>query len=465
MTKIRFRLETYLEEDSPEFGVVANIYDVSDRPGKRNNLRDLVIPAGSRGFSEDIELDPGKYIVEAILPSGEVVSEEVTVEDSQEPYELLLFASSTPHEWLSWQHFTGNVAQREEYKAQILLSPMADTTFRGPMRNGAIDIRADLIIVLSPEPDQPGPFFFSEYEEISRLSALVSRGYFSDISSLKNADSTKSISELIQFDNLDPPARITGPLTPYAYDEISQVYRIDPIAEYFHYDDSRFLRKYLFIHGKSIPPQYSVVPAPWRQVGGGGEAIVETLVRHIVVDPNVSSGVDPGYRMSILVHDSVVGSVIGYLGTGELPAAATMLTRKARNMLFSKGINPLAAAAGAYVLFSTQGSDQTEDWNYWVTNLMKWFPWLPDGAILNAWVKMMEQEMEEARASLLEGYRRGLPFYSKGLSMLLDGLTLFANDARVENNLDQEVEKALQSVRRLALRTNMRQPFTTILLR
>ncbi|MFW9917249.1 MAG: hypothetical protein ACFFGZ_16715 [Candidatus Thorarchaeota archaeon] len=45
MTKIRFRLETYLEEDSPEFGVVANIYDVSDRPRKRNNLRDLVIPA------------------------------------------------------------------------------------------------------------------------------------------------------------------------------------------------------------------------------------------------------------------------------------------------------------------------------------------------------------------------------------------------------------------------------------
>jgi hypothetical protein len=458
-------LKIYLEEDSPAFGVVANIYDISDRPGKRKNIRGLVIPAGSRGFSEDIELDSGKYIFEAILPSGEIVSEEVFVEDSSEPLELLLFASPTPHEWLSWQHFIGNVAQREAYEAQFFPSPMANVTYRGVEEKATFDVRTDLVLVLTPSPDQSGPYFFSETEmEISRPSSLVSRGYFSAIPSLKNAESTKSLSEFIQFDELDTPALIKGPLTPYDYDEISQVYRTDTGAASFDYRADRFERQYLFIRGEGIPAQYSVVPTPWMQVDGRGEAVVETFVRHTALDSDVSSGVDPGYRMSILVKDGVVGSVIGYLGTGDLPAAATMINEKAKDMIFLKLTNPLAAAAGAYVLLSTQRLSQIEDWQEWVYNLMKWFPWLSDGAIQHAWIKMKQQEMEEARASLLEGYRRGLPFYSKGLSLLLDGLTLFANDARAEKNPDEEVEEALQLVRRLALHTNMRQPFTTILL-
>jgi hypothetical protein len=49
--------------------------------------------------------------------------------------------------------------------------------------------------------------------------------------------------------------------------------------------------------------------------------------------------------------------------------------------------------------------------------------------------------------------------------MLMDGLTLFANDARAEGHADEEIEDALRTVRPLALRTNMRQPFTTVLLR
>lgn len=137
-------------------------------------------------------------------------------------------------------------------------------------------------------------------------------------------------------------------------------------------------------------------------------------------------------------------------------------------MLFEKVFNPLAAAAGAYVLLSTEQSDGPDYWHRWVYNLMKWFPWLPDGAIQRAWIMLRSHThkhgLEEARANLLEGYRRGLPFYSKGVSLLLDGLTLFANDARAEDKKDQEVEEALKTARWLALRTDMRQPFTTVLL-
>ena len=75
-----------------------------------------------------------------------------------------------------------------------------------------------------------------------------------------------------------------------------------------------------------------------------------------------------------------------------------------------------------------------------------------------------EESLRQARASLLEGYRRGLPLYSQGVRLLLDGLTLFANEARAVDDRDLPVEEALQAVREWALRTNMRQPFTSLVL-
>ena len=123
-------------------------------------------------------------------------------------------------------------------------------------------------------------------------------------------------------------------------------------------------------------------------------------------------------------------------------------------MLFGKAVNPLAAAAGAYVLL-VAGEEPEPDrhvyWHQWIKNLMNWFKWLPDGPIQHAWVKLSqkrsEENLSEARASLLEGYRRGLPFYSRGVGMLLDGLTLFANDARAGGTPDEEVEETVTPVR------------------
>jgi hypothetical protein len=104
-----------------------------------------------------------------------------------------------------------------------------------------------------------------------------------------------------------------------------------------------------------------------------------------------------------------------------------------------------------------------------VQNLANRFPWLPDGAILDAWVKLRRQktdkELRAARSGLLEGYGRGLPIYAKGVRLLLDGLTLFASDAREAGQEDAEVEAALRSVRRWARQTNTRQVFSCVVVK
>ncbi len=62
--------------------------------------------------------------------------------------------------------------------------------------------------------------------------------------------------------------------------------------------------------------------------------------------------------------------------------------------------------------------------------------------------------MAEAKASLLEAFDRGIPYYSAGVSWLLDGLTQFADDVAVAEKMKR--------VHRVALRLDVSQAFTVI---
>ena len=59
-----------------------------------------------------------------------------------------------------------------------------------------------------------------------------------------------------------------------------------------------------------------------------------------------------------------------------------------------KSDNPFAAAAGAYVLISTQEGPDKQTWHSWVKNLMDWYPWLPDGAIQYGRLRIRDQGSE-----------------------------------------------------------------------
>ena len=126
-------------------------------------------------------------------------------------------------------------------------------------------------------------------------------------------------------------------------------------------------------------------------------------------------------------------------------------------MLFGKMQNPLGAAAGGYVLLAA-GDREENNWHDWVDNLANWFPEIPDGAVLKASLRLRfprdKNSAEEARASLLEAFDRGVPYYSTGVSWLLDGLTQFADDP--------VVEEKMKIVHRVALRLDLSQAFTVV---
>jgi hypothetical protein len=198
--------------------------------------------------------------------------------------------------------------------------------------------------------------------------------------------------------------------------------------------------------------ELAFLPLPWPHPESSVGATVDVFVRDEVDHATP-------FRASVTVRDPVYGAAISFIASGRTRNAAQIFD-DARDMLFDKVDNPLAAAAGAYALISSQAGSGEEPWHAWTENLMGWFPWLPDGAILCGRLMLRDEQsdpdVDRAREMLFAGYSRGIPFFSSGIRWLLTGLTVFADDG------DEEAAEMLAVVRRVSLRTDMSQPFTVI---
>jgi hypothetical protein len=177
---------------------------------------------------------------------------------------------------------------------------------------------------------------------------------------------------------------------------------------------------------------------------------VELMVRMHPADKSVQLGV--------AVLDSRFGALAGLMTSSSLPKARIFVDQ-ARDMLFEKVANRLAAAAGGYVLLASGDPEPGARWHDWIENLANMFPDLPDGAVLKATQYLRypkdSNSYDLAKTALFEAFERGIPYYSAGVAWLLDGLTLFADD-------DPAAKERMQLVHKVALRLDVSQPFTVV---
>lgn len=204
-----------------------------------------------------------------------------------------------------------------------------------------------------------------------------------------------------------------------------------------------------FAHVEWLGERFAVsLPLPWQAVRTYQPVPVQVMVR---MEPRQGD-----IRIGVIVEDPDFATMAGLMSASALPKAV-IAVRQARDMLFGKMQNPLGAAAGGYVLLAA-GDREENNWHDWVDNLANWFPEIPDGAVLKASLRLRfprdKNSAEEARASLLEAFDRGVPYYSTGVSWLLDGLTQFADDP--------VVEEKMKIVHRVALRLDLSQAFTVV---
>ncbi|HET8642298.1 MAG TPA: hypothetical protein VFM37_10190, partial [Pseudonocardiaceae bacterium] len=96
--------------------IVGNIYPVG--PGLA--IRNIVFPCGASVAPARFEVQPGRYVVSAMLPSGAVLSEGVEVREGAETT-VTLDASDSPYQTHAWQYLLGNIEPSPVYHNPYLI--------------------------------------------------------------------------------------------------------------------------------------------------------------------------------------------------------------------------------------------------------------------------------------------------------------------------------------------------------
>ncbi|HEU4514130.1 MAG TPA: hypothetical protein VFR87_13575 [Nocardioidaceae bacterium] len=399
--------------------------------------RDLMIPLGDDVVPTRLDLPPGRYFVEATLPSGDVLSEDVTVNDGAST-DVQLRADESPQETHSLQYVLGNVESGPVFwSADVYPVPHS-------MGSRSFEQR------LTPPPSPPAAVpptvtsagFVRVHPEVALLRrASDTRLTCVDLNTLADRTPVEAVAD-VQHTLGAAPGTSVQPDVP---NPVAPLYRLTQSSAGAPLSGPG--PHYLTV--TAADDAYLVtLPLPWTDTDGR-DATVEVLV-------NLRQG-PTSSAVSVAVTDPAVGAGLAYMASGHLEKAAAVF-RDVREMLLGKVSNPLAAAAAGYVLIGTETTSEPQYWDPWLRNLMAWFPTISDGAILCGARRLRsahdDDEVVEGRRCLLEGYRRGLPVYTLGLSWLIDGLSMFPEDA--------ECAAALQQVRRISFRVNMREPFVIL---
>jgi hypothetical protein len=166
-----------------------------------------------------------------------------------------------------------------------------------------------------------------------------------------------------------------------------------------------------------------------------------------------------GRRRQPLVRlaDDVARALLAYLDRGQLDDALVFsetFALYAEESLLRKRDDPVAAAAGAFVLLRLGALERLHDWTQ---NLCNWFPWLPDGLVAYA-EHAAQLGMHQLASELLrELPKRGVPALSLGLAMATDRLRSYT--ATWPENKD--LRSTQMWITRYALATDFSVPITT----
>ena len=496
--KLSLRVFKDLRGIATQEGAVTNVYAL-DAHGERDpsrDHRDLVIPAGSEATPLSLDVEAGAYVVEAMLPSGQTTTQQVHVGEGAK-VALDLEAPHSPREWLSWQQYIGNVPARPEEREPRKSTPQKQRRVRTTA--GRVSSRSR--VMYNSAPGGRGGAL-----RVGGGSLRTITGWDGPATAWESmgGGGALAIDEAVEETRTRPPKLPPAPVVWFLDDPVTglrgerqgaaawsllgkQAAARDPFAvlarglptrstrspdsdpqrAFYSFgvagrttDPARdrgsgdyVPRRYLVSVQTGGPIEIACLPVPWES-GPYGRVPIEVLVRR---QPNAGEAV-----LAMSPADPLTRSAIGYMGSGNLVNARLVFDR-AKGMLFGKMMNPLSAAAGAYVLLATEHGPGEHEWHGWVKNLADRFKWLPDGQIQYGRLRLnrrqKEGDVKAARAAFFEAFERGIPFYSLGLKWLLEGLSLLAVAG------DEDARKRLAAVQEVTWRANLQQPFTTIRLR
>jgi hypothetical protein len=335
---------------------------------------------------------PGRYLVRAIMPSGEQVSTNVTVppQSGEVAFARLSPKESSPQETMAWAYATQGVT-----RAAAPVRPMVGAT--------------------RSEKTQASPFrsstqFLTTYE-IAAWDEAEGFWRFREHPGVKLEDS------------LPPP------------------------------EDGRVVVRRQLVETSWVDPREWRPSFQRYQVGSNTEEVRLFAVppggRADMLLVDASEEKAKLLRPMVRGGDPQADALLSYLGQGAFELArrsGNRLVEQLEMMLNSKESNPSGAVVAGYYMLKATGVFL--QYQTWLQNLANWFTRIPDGAVIYGWCHLYLPSPSHAgaREYYLQAVRRGIPMYSVGLRMLQDGLKFCYSRDRT----DTEVERALNAVMRVA---------------
>lgn len=435
-------VKALLYEKHSKEGIVGSIYHL-DSANKSKFIKDVMIPIVD--FSSDRK-DPvwetsnaadGRYFIQITLPDGDVQVESFMLKDGQAEPVIFSLPHKGPHEWTGMQAMVG---QLEHFT--FVDSAPAKKNVKSWGRS-YLEIQ-------------------EQHEDIYSLRYIRS----ADENQLLNENGLTNVADLIGL-NLEPEESI---------EKLGQSQLIKNISEeddnlvsfnfvhggvldgavekqYFDFYPGIKIERAYLLHQSSHGSTVTCLPTPWMNHG-------EEMEIALLLNKN---SCDEKLEYSLTVGEPLINNALGYINAGAFNQATKLFNAQiAERMLFKKLSGPFTAVIGGYLMILGRNMNfyraHRDKWLKWVGNLDNWFDWLPDGAVLNSslYFVLGEGDKIKAHEALMRAYDRGLPYYTFGLKLMLDGMRFFANDG------SREAQFKLEKLKRVADRADPSQPFLSV---
>lgn len=373
----------------------------------------------------------GRYMLQLTLPDGQALTENFDIREGEDTKVVVNLPHTGPHEWSSLQALTGQFLSTDEdvVNEAGMFSLLGASENYSSLRSHPED-GFQLRFISLAKTQAVDPFFASN--ALPHLAELIHKDVTVDEAEEKLGRGVEVITPS-QEDN------------DYALFEFVYEGAAGDGAKQGNYDfgpGTELARAYLLV--KSVRGASLIcLPTPWTANGTEYE-------NQLLLDKRSLDG-EPDYTLTI--GDPMINNALGYIQNGALHEAAKLIDfDTARELLFHKISSPLSATIGGYLLVLGLDRQAYEaralDWKDWIDNLYHWFEWLPDGAILRSamYFVLGDKDRETAYEALMTAYDRGLPYFTFGLKLMLEGMRRFANEGDVTAIKRLEILEAIAAV-------------------
>jgi hypothetical protein len=439
--------------------VVANVYDAATG---MMVVPAVALPVGDQAAGR-VQVEPGTYMVEAILPSGVRIRRNVTVGSDRD--HLIVFTAPTVEPASISADPAG---RRRDLRRLGRLGPDVDrsTTARAPesprrppevpARLHAIPAGARWLPTVARIPNVDVRWIEHPRPECWTFSALDELIANDDGRASGAGDLTRRLSAGATMTLNKPPESVSGHRRRWTYSFLNG----EPLGSIDlppSPDAGTARRRFLLIHDERHV-RLAVLPFPWLDEDVPDVRVtVDVRDDSALRDPRMSSVPRPDtpFRVSVHVDSPEAAAALRYIASSSFVTAANFV--RVSGILDAELDRPLRTMLSATAAYTVLGADPSNDELSRLIARLSELTWLPDGAILRAALLLSaardKVQLEEARSSLLEGYARGLPVFTRGLLWLLDGLSSFDDDECVHK---------FAEVRRVASHADPNQNFVVL---